>query len=211
MKVFNLFFSFDDGYKEDLRVAELLEKYGFTGTFFISTKTELSEKEILRLAAKHKIGGHTVTHPMDLKLVDDERLKFELEDNREWLQGLTGQPIGEFCYPRGRYDDRVIEAVKRAGFNTARTTEVEVYKYNFADPFRIPTTAHIYNRFEYDGVPWQEMARRLFQKAIDAEKESGNGYYHLWGHSKIEIERYNWWEDFDSLLKYIHENISREQ
>jgi len=32
-------------------------------------------------------------------------------------------PVDFFCYPSGRYDERVVEAVRRAGFFGATTTE----------------------------------------------------------------------------------------
>lgn len=209
MNGLKLVFSFDDGYVEDLRVAELLEKYGFQGIFFIPTRTELSEDQIRKLAEKHIIGGHTVNHPMDMKELTEEQIQFEIEDNREWLREITGQEVEVFCYPRGRYDERVIAALKRAGYLEARTTAIGWHFGVPEDPYRVPTTAHIFNRREYNGMRWQDYSKMMFDKAMHSARKFGNGHFHLWGHTKIEIERFNWWEDLENLLKYIHENISR--
>lgn len=208
MKGLTLEFSFDDGSIEDLRVAELLEKYGFTGTFFIPSKNDLSREEILKLAEKHKVGGHTISHPQDLKLLDDVDLDYEIGGNRKWLQDLTGQPVDDFCYPRGRYDDRVIEAVKRAGFARARTTAVGWHFGKLEYPFRIPTTVHMYNRKEYNGMTWPEYAQVMFSKALHSARKFGHGYYHLWGHS-WELTKFDCWQEFEDHLKYIYENLPR--
>lgn len=200
-------FSFDDGGEEDLRVAVLLEKYGFTGTFFIPNQTELTREEILKISEKHKVGGHTVNHPPDLKILDEDILDYEISENRKWLQELTGQEVDEFCYTRGRYDDRVIEAVKRAGFTSARTTTISWHFGEPKDPFKTPTTVHMYDRREYLGMPWQEYAEIMLEKALHAAKKFGNGHFHLWGHS-WELTKFNYWDDFENILIKIHEDIS---
>jgi peptidoglycan-N-acetylglucosamine deacetylase len=202
MNKFHLLFSFDDGPEQDMRTAELLEKYGFTGTFFIPNKCGLTDDEIRRLASKHTIGGHTVTHPMDLKLLTDEELDYEIGDNRLWLQELTGQEIKDFCYPRGRYDDRVIEAVKRARYETARTTLIGWHFKIPPESYRRHTTVHTYNRKEYEGESWQDYARYMLKKSLYAAKKD-IGYYHLWGHSHLEFERNDQWDDFEKLLAEI--------
>ncbi len=60
--------SWDDGYLSDLRIAEILEKYGATGTFYVCPQGQhnqkmLSEKQVLELSKKHEIGAHTILHP----------------------------------------------------------------------------------------------------------------------------------------------------
>jgi peptidoglycan-N-acetylglucosamine deacetylase len=207
-KDFVLEYSFDDGYVQDMRVASILNRFGFKATFFIPNKTDLLRDEILQLVKDgHTIGGHTVSHPQDLKLLDDESLKYEIEENRAWLQELTGQKVEDFCYPRGRYDERVMQAVRDAGYKTARTTAIG-WHFNLPDNFRKATTVHTYNRREYEGVTWQEYARKMLDKALYAAKSgNGVGYYHLWGHSFLEYDRFDWWDDFENLIEFIHENI----
>ena len=206
-------FSFDDGHISDLKVVSLLDKYGFKGIFYIPSAQvnrtiQMSAKEIKNgiVLKGHELGGHTVSHPMDLKLVEDKQLKFELENNQLWLESLLGKDVKKFCYPRGRYDDRVIEAVKKAGFTEARTTKVLEIKNDTGNALTMPTTIHLFQRAEYEGLDWLIVAKQYFQKALKASETDQNVFYHCWGHS-AELDRYNDWERFEELLKYISEQL----
>ncbi|MCK4594349.1 polysaccharide deacetylase family protein, partial [bacterium] len=39
------------------------------------------------------------------------------------LERLTGRPVTSFAYPLGRYDERVVRAVRRAGYSYAVVVE----------------------------------------------------------------------------------------
>lgn len=56
-----------------------------------------------------QIGWHTFLHP-DLTTLNDDMLRREVE---------PPCPMKHFAYPYGRFDERVIEAVKAAGFKQA--------------------------------------------------------------------------------------------
>ena len=192
-------FSFDDGSIFDKKIAKLLEKYGFTGTFYIPSNCDLSPKIIKQISVNHEIGAHTETHPMDLKVLSYTDLILEIRNNRGWLRDITGQPINKFCYPRGRYNENVITALKDLCFEEARTTLVlktDLQK----DKFRKGTTIHIHQRSEYQGTPWPKIARSMFQQAKEKD-----GYFHLWGHG-WEINRDKNWNKFEKLLEYIKDN-----
>jgi peptidoglycan/xylan/chitin deacetylase (PgdA/CDA1 family) len=73
------------------------------------------------IAAGWEIDAHTLTHP-DLTAVDDRRLWREVDGSRTTLRRMFHVPVDFFCYPSGRYDDRVVAAVRRAGFLGATTT-----------------------------------------------------------------------------------------
>jgi peptidoglycan/xylan/chitin deacetylase (PgdA/CDA1 family) len=74
------------------------------------------------IAAGWELGAHTITHP-DLTTLDDRRLQREVGGSRTIIRRRFGVPVDFFCYPSGRYDARVIAAVRRAGFLGATTTE----------------------------------------------------------------------------------------
>lgn len=57
------------------------------------------------------VGWHTWTHP-DLTALDDDALAYEV---------TPPAPMRHFAYPYGRFDARVIEAVRAAGFEQAWT------------------------------------------------------------------------------------------
>lgn len=72
-------------------------------------------------AAGHEIGSHTVTHPI-LPMESDAAIDDELSRSRADLASWTGTGIAGFCYPNGDHDDRVVGAVRRAGYAYACVT-----------------------------------------------------------------------------------------
>lgn len=192
--------SVDDGHVLDAKVASMLNDHGLRGTFYIPyLSAEISSEQILLIAENHDIGGHTMTHPSDLKQLSDDDLRFEVETCRQSLQDFTGQPINSFCYPRGRYDERVIQAVMDAGYTNARTTKIGHTKLEYptsASLYERYTTVHLYQRPEYDDIPVGEYAQ---QKLSEAISNGEGGYFHLWMHS-WEVERDNHWQLLDNLL-----------
>jgi peptidoglycan/xylan/chitin deacetylase (PgdA/CDA1 family) len=82
-----------------------------------------------------EIAGHTVAHPR-LTACSAERIDSELVDGRRTLEELTGQAIRFFAYPEGGYDGRVVEAVRRAGFEGAAA--VEPAEGSLHDVLRLP-------------------------------------------------------------------------
>lgn len=198
--------SFDDAGREgngsdDVRLAKLLKKYGFSKnvTFYCMP----FQKDLIKYLAKDfKIGAHTVTHPQDLKLLNDEQARWEIEESKAILEKISEHKVKSFCYPRGRYGNREIRYVKNAGFKEARTTIVGCIEKP-DNPFRLDTSAHICpERPEYTGTTWFKEAKKLFDKVINGEGD----YWHCWGHSE-EINRYKLWDKFKELLYYIKSKL----
>ncbi len=69
----------------------------------------------------HEVGSHSLSHAI-LTLVDDQQLEREVGGSKSLLEGRMGVPCESFCYPNGDCDDRVAEAVRRAGYLRAVTT-----------------------------------------------------------------------------------------
>lgn len=83
----------------------------------------MTSDEVRALArAGHEVGSHSRSHPI-LTHVDDGQLVEELAVSRERLETWTGGAVRGFCYPNGTHDGRVVEAVRRAGYAYACTTE----------------------------------------------------------------------------------------
>ena len=173
--------SWDDGCKLDLKLAELLKKYKLPAIFFICKDTSnlkfkerLSDQDIKDLSKDFTIGSHTMTHPSDLKELEEGQLIWELKESKMWLETLIGKPVTDFCYPRGKYQTREVTYLKEIGYKTARTTCIgNIEKPR--DKFRIKTTIHCYpDRKEYDGSDWMFLARQMF---LEAKKS--DGYYHV--------------------------------
>ena len=82
------------------------------------------------------LGGHTRHHAALPELAERDRRR-EVADAVESITALTGRTLRHFAYPYGRYDDRSVETVRVAGFDTAVTTDPGPVPAS-ADPFRLP-------------------------------------------------------------------------
>lgn len=131
--------TFDDGYRDNLEPFEMLARMGMSATLFMVSgrvgghadwqavdgqhRPAMLDKAELQqmLAMGMEIGCHTRSHPR-LTEVDDERLKSEVADARKQLQDLLNDPIASFAYPYGDHDQRVVDAVREAGYDAACVT-----------------------------------------------------------------------------------------
>lgn len=117
--------TFDDGYQEHYQNAfPLLKKYGFVATFFViidwvGRPDMMSWANIKEMSeAGMAFGSHTLSHP-HLTDLSDEDLKREVEESKKALEENLGRPVNFISYPGGNYNERVIEAVKAAGYKGA--------------------------------------------------------------------------------------------
>ncbi len=73
-----------------------------------------------------EIGGHTVNHPILMRL-DDARAFKEIRDGKQDLEKIAGCHVTLFAYPNGKpnqdYDHRHVTMVKEAGFSAAVCTQ----------------------------------------------------------------------------------------
>lgn len=138
--------TFDDGCETDLlSAAPILKEFGFDATFYITVgflgkSGYLSEEQVRSLhTLGFEIGCHSLTHPY-LPDMDDLRLQDETAGAKERLEQITGHSVEHFSCPGGRWDRRVVEAVKSARFRTMATSRTGI---NFAstDPFRLTRVA----------------------------------------------------------------------
>lgn len=169
--------------------------------FFVDLKDDTAVEQIRRLHAMGRIdiGGHTINHPSDMKLLSDEDLKIEVQVCYDKIREVMGQKPWHFAYTRGRHDERVRAAVKAAGFRFGRTTIVNQVTFDDdVDPFQSHTAIHAYQRMEYDGEPWDMRAKRI----IDTNPE----YFHIWGHA-FELGRPGELARFVDVLNHLNKKI----
>jgi peptidoglycan/xylan/chitin deacetylase (PgdA/CDA1 family) len=113
--------SFDDGYPQDVQVVlPALRARGWPAVLNLQIGNLAPARVRQLLAAGWEIDAHTVTHP-DLTLVGAAQLRREVAGSRRWIQAVFGAPANFFCYPYGRYNARVVSAVRRAGYVGAVT------------------------------------------------------------------------------------------
>jgi peptidoglycan/xylan/chitin deacetylase (PgdA/CDA1 family) len=127
--------TFDDGFDDYVTNAlPVLQRLGFTATLFPvvdllgSTNVWDRGEPTLRLidaeqaselaGTDTELGSHALSHPR-LTTLDDAQLDAEVIGSRERLSEVIGRDVPGFCYPYGDHDARVVEAVRRAGYDYA--------------------------------------------------------------------------------------------
>lgn len=140
-------FSFDDGFASNVRAAEILERHGATGCFFVCTglvgltdpddvrrffrmpkatlQSAMTWSDLDRLRSSgHEIGGHTVSH-RDLASLTTDEIDFEIGASFSTLQRHLGD-VKHFAWPYGRFDNFTPSAARAtfdAGYETCASAE----------------------------------------------------------------------------------------
>jgi Polysaccharide deacetylase len=120
--------SFDDGYRPQFTFAlPALRRHGWAGVLNLKAEgSDLYHSNVeAMIDAGWELAAHTIHH-LDLTTLDAAQLKEEVAGSRAILRREYGVLVDDFCYPAGRFDSAVIEAVKAAGYVGA-TTEVPGY------------------------------------------------------------------------------------
>jgi peptidoglycan/xylan/chitin deacetylase (PgdA/CDA1 family) len=213
--------SWDDGHPLDFRVAELLTKYGLTGTFYVprsSQRRVMTAAQVRELSGTFEIGAHTLDH-IRIDRVPDAEASRQMLGSRRWIEEITGKNCSVFCFPGGEFKSRQLRLVREAGFRAARTVEL----LSVAEPsylsglWIIPTTVQAFphgayayarnaaKRFSFSQFASFPAATRsggwvtLARKMLTRTAEHG-GVFHLWGHS-WEIEEKSQWENLEAVLE----------
>lgn len=214
--------SWDDGHPLDLKIAELLAKYGINGTFYVPIKNSenivMKDNQLKNIAGKFEIGGHTVNH-LYLNSIKLNEAKNEISQCKAKLQDKLGTEIKAFCFPGGKYSKRDIDLVKNAGFLFARTCNF----FHTSNSIRLPlmnTSTQVYNHkfsaliihcakrnffspiIKYNLFISYDKNFRKLTKAVLNDSIKKCGIFHLWGHS-WEIEKFGLWNELEETLKML--------
>lgn len=121
--------TFDDGYADQYRFAvPLLRKYDGSATFYIITgqvgrPRHLTWNQIRSMQGQGmEIGAHGVQHD-DLSTMTPAGQTYQIRTSIEQLRTNTHGPVLSYAYPSGRFNARTLEIVRRAGMDTAVTTD----------------------------------------------------------------------------------------
>jgi len=148
--------SWDDGHPFDMRVADLLDKHGLTGTFYVPARVApggccnpdgfqvLDPQQLRELAARFEVGSHTLDHKSLDSLPTDEARR-QIEAGKAWLEDQLGRRVDGFCYPNGHHDAGVRALVRDCGFTYGRTTE-DLHDGVGDDPFQMPVSLQFHTR-----------------------------------------------------------------
>ena len=121
--------TFDDGYVSHYEfVYPTLKESGMTGAFFVIAGSVgkpgyASWEQLAEMAqAGMEIECHSFSHPDMRQVAAGPRLTRETLGARKLMEEKLSRKVRFFCYPSGRYDDKTIRALQKAGYAAAFTT-----------------------------------------------------------------------------------------
>ncbi len=125
-----LLLTFDDGgVSASLYTADLLQKLGWRGHFFVTTDKIgtpgfLNEEQIRALHRQgHVIGSHSCSHPPRMSHCSRAQLDREWGESSRVLTGILGEPTLTASVPAGYHSRQVAEAAAAAGIRVLFTSE----------------------------------------------------------------------------------------
>jgi peptidoglycan/xylan/chitin deacetylase (PgdA/CDA1 family) len=122
-----------------------LEKYGFTGVFFVpSSKRGLNNTQLKDMVAHGMvIDPHGKTHMLLSKVTDPAVIFDETVNAKHSLTTVTGQSSNTFCYPGCEYNGAVISTLSSNGYLMAFSCG-ESIDHKFSQRFAL-SRMHVYN------------------------------------------------------------------
>ena len=204
-------FSFDDGVTQDIRLIEILNKYGLKCTFNLNSEflglegtldrngktvrhDKIPSNKVKEIYKGHEIAVHTLTHPF-LPSCDEKEIIRQVETDRQNLSELCGYEVVSMAYPCGgeNNDDRVAEIIRNnTGVKLARGIESS---YSFGPQDNLlrfkPTVYYVEECFE-----------EIVDKFLALETKEPSLLY-IWGHSYEMDAEYITWEKFEQICKKL--------
>lgn len=197
-------FSYDDGIPSDLRLIELMKKYGIKGTFNINTyhyekvdepdnRLKKSELKVIADDPQFEIACHGHTHPY-YTFLPQSVITDDIMTNRKEVEAITNKIIRGFAYPYGPYNELSEESIKSAGIVYARTTKS-------TSGFLLPE-----NWLQWHPTCHHKNSLDLYDKfeAINRAVSKPMVMY-VWGHT-YEFDNDNNWELIEELFERCHKN-----
>jgi peptidoglycan/xylan/chitin deacetylase (PgdA/CDA1 family) len=124
---------------------------GFVGSPVGRPKLTWAQLKEIDRAGDVTIASQTVTHPPDIRLLSDSRLKTEMVKSKRDLEVHLGHPIRFLAYPNGKFDTRGERAAQAAGYALAFGEKTE--------PANQSSSLFAVNRYVH--TKWQTALRRL--------------------------------------------------
>ena len=206
--------SYDDGVYQDIRLMEIMDKYGLKGTFNISAglfmpeeiertekKGRLKKSEALKLYkdSGHEVAIHGFTHP-DLPELSAQEIVREIYEDRKGLEETFGTFVRGMAYPYGTYNDKVVDIIENCGICYSRTTK-STGRFDLPENWlTLHPTIHHNDERSYD------LAHKFIETSPRYWGDVWLFYY--WGHS-YEFDNDANWGMIEEFAKFIggHEDV----
>ena len=198
-------FSYDDGVISDIRLVELLNRYGLKATFNLNSGLlgtdhrwtcgnfevcRLPVEGLRQLYAGHEIAlhGRLHLHPVGL---DEAGMREEMLADKQALEALFGTRIRGMAYAFGEYDPPLVSYLRQMGLGYGRTVEAS---HSFDIPKDLMTFAPTCH---HDDPQVFELVDRFLQSPGDTPQ-----LMYIWGHA-YEFDAWNGWERFEQLCRRL--------
>ena len=199
--------SYDDGVVQDIRLMEIMDKYGIKGTFNINTglywsedaereqfygRLKKSEAMDLYIGSGHEVAVHALTHPFLERISEPEIIYEIMEDRKNIAQDYKTTARG-MAYPFGTYDDRVLRILKDCGICYSRTVN-STHNFNFPTNWlTLHPTCH------HNDEKLMELTDRFVNESV---RFAQSRMFYLWGHS-YEFDNNDNWSVIEEFAKFI--------
>lgn len=197
--------SYDDGVKHDVKLIDIMTKYGLRGTFNISAgllspdgdnPITLAKLKEIYLDQGQEVAAHGYHHYPLAAMPEAVGIK-EIIDDRAALEEYTGEIVRGMAYAYGNYDDTVLSYLGKCGIRYARTTDQTL---GFAMPENFlewkPTCHHAHGEL-------MPLAKKFV--ALDDEKslkKNAPQLFYVWGHS-YEFANADNWHIIEEFAEFI--------
>ena len=205
-------FSYDDGVTQDIRLIQLLNKYGLKCTFNLNSELlckkgmltrndgkiahyKVHKDDVRAIYEGHEIAVHTLTHPNLTKLEESEIIR-QVEQDRLNLSELAGYEVIGMAYPCGgvNNDDRVAAIIKNnTGVKYSRTIES-------SNSFDLQENLFRFNPSVYH-LHFDKMME-LGKKFVELKPDKPQTFY-IWGHSYEMDYESDYWVRLEEFFKLI--------
>ena len=202
--------SYDDGNVEDIRLVEIMNRYGIKGTFNLNSSAytegvqlyhhpRLDRQAIMDLLkdSPHEIAIHGYYHPF-MEQLPQGTAAWQIVKDRENLEQMFDTIVRGMAYPMGTYDDQVIAAARQCGIAYARTTTITHQFELPEDWYRLEGTCRNISPDLMD----------LAEQFLSLDPQYAPKLFTLWGHS-YEFRKNDGWtliEDFCRKMGH-HQDI----
>jgi peptidoglycan/xylan/chitin deacetylase (PgdA/CDA1 family) len=147
----------------------------------------LTTSEMPAIYKGFKVAAHCFVPQGDIPEDSAKRLAI-LEEMKNKIRDVFGQPVCGYVYPGGAYNPAVIEDLRKAGYVYARTTRRADAPLPLDDPLILHPSTH-----------W---ATADFWKRYEEAKAKGGAFY-FWGHSCELGDDPELWAWLESILARI--------
>ncbi len=185
--------SYDDGRDHDMRLLEIMRKYGLRGTFNLtlngieSPSSDFIHADYIKehFGADAEIALHGCNH-LSLSRVTPPLAMRDVATNREAFEKIFGKIIRGMAYANGAFDDETVELLRTCGVAYSRTTRS-------TESFDIPEEWLLWHPTCHHKNPnLFELIDKFFEEPRAYFWSKSPRIFYLWGHSYEFANDGNW-------------------